>query len=52
MRLVNTDVKYHNQVNFTGNWGCASNWALRSKISHQQWRGEDIISKLTLHHYF
>jgi len=52
MRLVNDDVKYHNQVNFTWNWGFASNWALRSKISHQQWRGEDIISKLTLHHYF
>jgi hypothetical protein len=52
MRLLNSDAKYHQQLDFTWNWGFASNWAVRSKISHQQWRGEDIISALTLHHYF
>ncbi|PKG40170.1 Lnb N-terminal periplasmic domain-containing protein [Psychromonas sp. Urea-02u-13] len=52
MWLVDTDVDYHNQLNLAWNWAFDTDWALRSKISHQQWRDEDVMAKLTLFHYF
>lgn len=52
MRLLNSDVKYHNQVGLAWNWAFATNWALRSNISQQRWRNEDVMTKLTLQHYF
>lgn len=52
MRLLNSDVKYHNQIGLSWNWAFATNWALRSNISQQRWRSEDVIAKLTLQHYF
>ena len=52
MWLVNSDINYRSQLAFNWNWSFATNWALRSKISHQQWHAEDVIAQLTLHHYF
>ena len=50
--LLDTDVDYHSQVDLDWNWSLARNWALRSKIRHQQWRTDDTMGKLTLYRYF
>lgn len=52
MRLLNSDVKYHQRIDLTWNLALARNWAIRSKISQQRWHREDVIGKVTLQHYF
>jgi hypothetical protein len=52
MHLINSDVDYHLQTDLTWNTALAENWALRSNLSHQKWRDENNIIKLTLFHYF
>jgi len=50
--LIDTDVDYHSQVDLDWHWALSRNWALRSKLRHQQWRNDDTTAKLTLYHYF
>ena len=52
MYLPDSDVDYHYKVGLDWNWSVARNWALRSKLSHNKWRAEDTMAKLTLFHYF
>jgi len=50
--LIDADVDYHSQVDLDWNWALKRNWALRSKLRHQQWRDDDTMATLTLYHYF
>jgi hypothetical protein len=52
MWLTDSSVDYHSQVNLVWNWAFETDWALRSKISHQQWHDEELQGKLTLFRYF
>ncbi|WP_413700813.1 hypothetical protein ACLKMH_03045 [Psychromonas sp. KJ10-10] len=39
--LVDSDVDHHSQLNAIWNWAFETDWALRSKITHQQWHKEE-----------
>jgi len=52
MHLPDSNVNYHAQIAMDWHWAFNQHWALRSKLSHQEWNAESNTLKLTLYHYF